>query len=240
MSSDAEAPVLRPWGYRATLIWLLLAAGVSVAVSIAVLVFGGGSLELSGDPLANGPLLAQITLVSTIVQIAMVALAARLAGWRASVYLGWIIPHVGIALVAIAVMAAFVLGYDALTYLLHRDVVTSFQTEAYRSAREAGKLPQLWLSFVVLAPLGEEVMFRGFLFRGWVQSNRDVVPGIALISALWAVIHVQYDWFGILQIFMIGLILGWARWRSGSTLLTFLLHAMINAWATVETLVAIS
>jgi membrane protease YdiL (CAAX protease family) len=240
MSSETAAPVPRPWGYRATLIWLLLTAGVSVVVSTAVLsYFSRASLERSADPLTNGPLLAQITLVSTIVQVAMTALAARLAGWRATEYLGWAVPGAGIALVATAITAVFVLGYDALTYFLHRDVVTSFQTEAYRSAQTAGKVPQLWLSFVILAPLGEELLFRGFLFRGWVQTSRDVVPGIAFISALWAVIHVQYDWFGMLQIFLIGLILGWARWRSGSTLLTFLLHGLINAWAMIETVAAL-
>ena len=60
-----------------------------------------------------------------------------------------------------------------------------------------------------------------------------------VISAAWAVIHVQYDWFGILQIFLTGLLFGWVRWRSGSTLLTFLLHGLMNAWATVETIVKI-
>ncbi len=29
-----------------------------------------------------------------------------------------------------------------------------------------------------------------------------------MISALFAAIHVQYDWFGILQVFLIGLLLG--------------------------------
>jgi len=48
-------------------------------------------------------------------------------------------------------------------------------------------------------------------------------------------LHVQYDWAGMLQIFIVGLFLGWIRWRSGSTLLTFVLHALFNLEATVET-----
>ena len=38
----------------------------------------------------------------------------------------------------------------------------------------------------------------------------------------------EYNWFGLLQVFIIGLLLSWIRWRSGSTLLTMVLHAIAN------------
>ena len=82
-------------------------------------------------------------------------------------------------------------------------------------------------------------MFRGFLFRGWVRSSRSAVPGIVAISALFAAMHVQYDLFGIAQVFLIGLFFAWIRWRSGSTLLTILLHATSNLWATLETMIKV-
>src|ERR1700733_13872685 len=78
-------------------------------------------------------------------------------------------------------------------------------------------------------------MFRGFLFGGFARSERLVWPAIVAISILWAALHLQYDWTGILQIFVIGLFLGWMRWRSGSTLLTFLLHTLFNLEGTLET-----
>jgi membrane protease YdiL (CAAX protease family) len=34
---------------------------------------------------------------------------------------------------------------------------------------------------------------------------------------------------------VIGLFLGWMRWRSGSTVLTFLLHILFNLEGTIET-----
>jgi hypothetical protein len=97
----------------------------------------------------------------------------------------------------------------------------------------------MWLTLVIAAPVGEEALFRGFLYRGWAQSPGAVVPAIVVISAAWAIIHTQYDWFGIVQIFLIGLLLGWVRWRSGSTLLTMLLHGLINAWATIQTMIKV-
>jgi hypothetical protein len=50
-----------------------------------------------------------------------------------------------------------------------------------------------------------------------------------------AIIHLQYDWYVIAQIFVFGLLLGWLRWASGSTILTILLHALINAEGMLET-----
>ena len=67
----------------------------------------------------------------------------------------------------------------------------------------------------------------------------DATPQRLLISALFAAIHMQYDWFGVLQVFFIGLLFGFARWRSGSTLLTILMHVLANLWATVETMIKV-
>jgi membrane protease YdiL (CAAX protease family) len=60
-----------------------------------------------------------------------------------------------------------------------------------------------------------------------------------VISVLWAALHVQYDWTGIAQIFVIGIFLGWMRWRSGSLLLTMLLHALFNLEGMAETILQI-
>ena len=130
-------------------------------------------------------------------------------------------------------------GINYNTYALGRDIVTPFQVDTYRSARDAGMLPLLWFALVIAAPVAEEIMFRGFLFRGWITSERWAIPGILIISALFAAIHIQYDWFGILQVFFIGLLFGLVRWRSGSTTLTILMHVFANFWATVETMIKV-
>ena len=235
-----EAAPPRPWGYAATFAWVLLAAALAVGVSAVVLALTSvGPLEDSADLMSDGPLVSELTFVSTAVEIGVVALAARFAGWRASDYLVLVIPDVRAALTPVVSMAVFLLGYDALTSFLSQDVVSAFQLDTYRSARAAGLLPILWIAFVIVAPLGEEIIFRGFLYRGWARSPRSLAPAIAVISALWAMMHVQYDWLGILQIFLLGLLLGWARWRSGSTLLAVGLHGLANAWAMIETAVTI-
>ncbi len=111
--------------------------------------------------------------------------------------------------------------------------------QSYTTAAAEGWLPALWLAAVIIAPAGEELLFRGFLFRGFVKSGRVVWPGIVVTAVLFAVPHVQYDWVGIAQILVIGLFLGWVRWTSGSVLLTFFLHALFNLEGTIETVLAI-
>jgi membrane protease YdiL (CAAX protease family) len=80
--------------------------------------------------------------------------------------------------------------------------------------------------------LQEELVFRGFFFTGFAPSI-GAWPAIVLTSAVWAGSHGQYEWFFIGEIFALGVLFGWLRWRSGSTLLTFILHACVNGMAVV-------
>jgi uncharacterized protein len=173
--------------------------------------------------------------IANPIMIAIIALAILAARARFADYLALVMPpprYVGIGLVCLVGLIA--IG-DALLYFGGYPLVTPFQVQSYTTAAAQGWLAALWVSAVIIAPAGEEVLFRGFLFRGWARSDRAAWPAIIIISLLWAALHVQYDWTGIVQIFVVGLFLGWIRWRSGSTLLTFFLHALFNVEGTLET-----
>jgi membrane protease YdiL (CAAX protease family) len=62
---------------------------------------------------------------------------------------------------------------------------------------------------------------------------------ILLTALLWALVHVQYDWFVIAQVFCFGVLLGWLRWASGSTVLTMLMHGLINFEGMLETFISL-
>jgi membrane protease YdiL (CAAX protease family) len=188
-----------------------------------------------GAPAHDGALLALVTNVSSPLIIAVLAVAARRARWPVAGYLGLVPFRVGDLLRGIVTLLALFAAFGIAAHLLGRGEVTRFQSDAYASARAAGALPWLWLAAVVLAPAAEEVTFRGFLFRGWARSSRQAGAVILLTAAAWSALHLQYDWFNVLQVFAIGVALGWLRWRSGSTTLTILLHALVNAAAMLET-----
>ena len=92
----------------------------------------------------------------------------------------------------------------------------------------------LWLALVVAAPIFEETFFRGFVFKGFAASPIGPGGAIAVTAALWAMMHTQYDAYGIATVFAIGVLLGVARWRTGSLWVPLAMHGVANVIATVE------
>jgi membrane protease YdiL (CAAX protease family) len=232
------ADAIKPLGRGATFalaVFALLAG--QLAALLALTWWYGQSLLHLPDFSGDGAAIALVIAVSTPVEVGLLALFARRAGASAADYLGLIWPRRGEVVFGVAAMVVMIVAGNALSWLLGRSLVTPFQLEIYKTASAGGWLLWLWLAIVVLTPVGEEILFRGFLFRGWLHSPRDAFAVIVIISLLWALIHVQYDWYTIGQIFIFGLLLGWMRWATGSTLLTILLHALINSEGMIETFV---
>jgi membrane protease YdiL (CAAX protease family) len=59
---------------------------------------------------------------------------------------------------------------------------------------------------------------------------------IVLSSLAWTVLHIQYDLFFLGEVFSIGVLFGYLRYRTGSLWLTILLHGLNNLAATVQTI----
>ena len=84
------------------------------------------------------------------------------------------------------------------------------------------------LVIVLLMPILEELVFRGFLFKGF-ESRLDAFPTIALTAILWAMGHIQYEsYFFIVSICIFGIILGVARWKTKSVYVPIALHVLNN------------
>ena len=81
---------------------------------------------------------------------------------------------------------------------------------------------------IVVGPIGEEVIFRGFLYRGLAASAVGVGGAIAITALAWTASHHDRSWNYLVAGLAFGLILGWCRWRSGTTTLPIVLHAQWN------------
>src|SRR5262249_23449387 len=82
------------------------------------------------------------------------------------------------------------------------------------------------LAAVVLAPLREELVFRG-------MPLPSLIPSVGATAALWisAIVFGGLHWYyGVMTpvIVLFGWVLGWARIASGGLRAPFLLHALIN------------
>ena len=247
MSHDSSAVILPPagtpppWGLLGTIAWGALGVcawfALQFAVIIAVIAWqettAPGTVDM--HKMANdGFLLAFVTIMAAPAWIGVSVLAARLRKWRARDYLAFVQPRRGEVAFGVATLAVLLIASDLFTLLVGREVVPGFMREAYLSARNSGALALFFLAVVIVAPVSEEIAFRGFLFRGLSASWLGVSGTIIATSAGWTAMHVQYDSFTLVQIFLIGLLLGWIRWASGSTLLTIMLHMLANLTACIQ------
>jgi membrane protease YdiL (CAAX protease family) len=232
---------MKPWGRLASfgLGFIAMLAGQIAALFVLGWWLGVG-LSTMPDFSGDGVAVTLIIIVSTPIQLALLAAFAQRSGGSATEYLGLVWPRRSEVVFGVAAIVALIIAGNVLSWLLGKSIVTSFQTDIFRTADAAGWLPALLLlvAVVVVTPIGEETLFRGFLFRGWLRTPGEAWPVIIATSALWAIIHIQYDWYVTGQIFAFGLLLGWMRWATGSTLLTILLHALINMEGMFETFLA--
>jgi hypothetical protein len=226
------------WGYWATAAWAVVAFLVGQLVALAFLVLWKSG-EYYSSAQYDGRMVTLFILISNPITVAILVLAVwRLRGDIAG-YLGLIRAEASYVTTGITLLVVLIAASDALLLVCGQPLVTQFQLQSYISATAEGWRPAMLVAAIIVAPAGEEIMFRGFLFRGLVTSERSGWPAIAIISILWAALHIQYDLFGGAQIFVVGLFLGWVRWRSGSILLTFLLHALFNLEGTLETVLQV-
>jgi len=236
-----------PWGFWATVGFSIVVLGVFVAIQTAVVIpFVLVEMQrrqttspqaLAEDLESNGLLLSLATLFSAPVCIALTALFAKLRRQmppRQYLALNPVSKRT-ILLWCLGILAFMILS-DGLTCLVERDVVPDKMAEAYQTA---GFLPLLWLALVGAAPLFEEIFFRGFLFQGLRYSWLGATGAVVITALVWAGIHMQYDAYQISTIFLGGLLLGAARWKTGSVYTTIVMHAFWNLIATVETAVSV-
>ena len=88
-------------------------------------------------------------------------------------------------------------------------------------------------TIVVLAPLGEEILFRGFLQKKLEESWQDITRAVLVTSLFFAFIHMNPIW--IIQIYLLGVILGYLAWKTGSILTSLVLHSLNNGAALILT-----
>lgn len=234
------------WRFWGTLSWgaLILIMFVTVQ-SITAVVFvllsqqgeSGQLLENFEALAADGDVLSICTLASFIVCCLLIWVAiickrgATLVDYLALRSLSWRYYVLGfVALVFLLI------GIELINWLFDRDSVPEVMKLIYLSADS--KL-LLFLAIVVLAPLFEEVFFRGFLYRGLLlggnqYSQTRVWTTIVITSAVWALIHLQYEAYDMGIIFIMGIVLGVARWLTGSLYLPIFIHAVNNFASTLQ------
>jgi membrane protease YdiL (CAAX protease family) len=129
------------------------------------------------------------------------------------------ILNLGFALLALFYLFNFAYSLALASFNLEREVdIVALLSE----------LSSPWLLFlggVVVAPLVEEVYFRGFVFAG-LRERYGWLHAASISSAMFALLHFQL--WNLLPIFLLGFLFAYLYQRSGSIWPGILLHAAVN------------
>ncbi len=235
-------PHRSPWGFWST---TGLSLGIGVATLVVQIVFAIvwavayvvlGNREALDSLDQNGTFLLACTMVSYPVTLGLTILFIKvrkcdsLAGYLA-------IERVSVRMVLPWLFG--LLGYLALSGAISE----WFDIPIPSSMVELGRSSNVWFMAVVLivaAPIVEELFFRGFVFKGLACSRLGAIGAILLTSLAWVSLHAfQYSWRECAALFILGLILGAARLKTGSVLVPIFLHVVNNGLALVSLMVAI-
>jgi membrane protease YdiL (CAAX protease family) len=219
---------LPPDRYRGPSIVLLLAFAILLAAA-ATLPFAGDAATIV---LGEG----EATLAGAIVIITSTQLALLLVSWAFVLRpnaVAFAVPllgadrlralRVGIGWGVLAWLGAAVVTF-AVVLLLER---VGLDPDEGIAERAIGLL-EPWLvvvAVVVLAPIAEEVFFRGIAFNAWLRERGRRFAYIGS-AALFSVIHASL--VSLLPIFLLGLAFAWAYRRTRSLAAPIAMHATFN------------
>ncbi|AHB50392.1 hypothetical protein W911_15710 [Hyphomicrobium nitrativorans NL23] len=223
-----------PWGPGAAVAIAIVASLAPALIGIAFIagLFEAdmASLENAGS-LASPMLLGQM-IAGQILSLLIIWWAAGRKGQRAQV-LQLSPERETSVLTAVGLGLLLIVAIGPIEVLLYRLADIDLFTDG-RWLLEGLRSPYWWgvvIAAVVLAPLWEEVTFRGFLLSALAKTRLGFWPAAAISAALWTALHAGYSWPGLVSVFLAGLGLSWIMKRTGSMRAVVIAHAVINAFA---------
>lgn len=141
--------------------------------------------------------------------------------------LGWVAAGVGLSLVA---------GWMLLPITELAKLNGSAQ-EVVRQFEHANgiEVPLFALGVVLLAPLAEELLFRGILLRSFARRT-DPARAVFATALIFALVHVIGDpdtYYYVPAFLLLGLVSGWRAMRTGNLSQSIMLHVGFNLLASL-------
>jgi uncharacterized protein len=238
-------PTQRPpriWKFWGTLFWGLFVFAAMFVGQVAVVAYfvlrQDGPIDVAAaiHVLGNGLTISISVLMGLPAVLLALWVAIRLSHTPFADYLALRWTSWSNVLIGIVALVVVVMGWDLVSRLTGREVTPGFMGDVLQSARADNALWLLVIAFCVAAPVTEEFFARGFLYRGWSETVLRPGGAILLSTLVWTALHLQYDWFFLGEVFSIGLLLGYLRYRSNSIWLTVVLHGLNNLAAVVQTM----
>ena len=216
------------WGMGDAIITLVGALGLSLVVSLSL-------MSQNVDPENSWGLLIAFS-APWVALAGWPILATKLKGNGPNIDLGLIAPRTHLRLGFVAGLASLVIAS------LMAVIVTRFTGPLSSTAGDIG-LNQSGIVLVIFvlcamfgAPIVEEIAFRGMLYGALAKAHINEHLVVLITALVFALFHFEPKRFLIL--FVIGIILGEVRRRTGSTSAAIVAHVVNNAPAAIFILIS--
>lgn len=215
LTEPGERPAV-PWSLKETWLGLLLMVFVILGMAVLAAFLPSGSLWQSAALVLMEPML--------LLPVAVV-LGRRRISWKHLGFRRFAWDGLALGCGLVIVIYPLIILHNLLLVQLGVETQGDSILDLYR---ELGAPAALLVAGILLAPVVEEIFFRGFLFPG-LRERYGWVRAMLLSAAIFAVFHLQ--WVALIPTFLLGCMLAYLRHRTDSLWPGILLHFTINGVA---------
>lgn len=227
---DQKPREARIWGPIASILW---AGGSQVAMFagmfIAIFAIAAG-MKIMKAPVTSAAFeefVQPAMIFGQFVAVAIVLLAVRLSRTRIADYLALVRPRNVDIRVILAGLLTLALPWIVMYGISPLIGVDLAHPDSTRIPESVLAISLMLFSMAIMAPVMEEMVWRGFAQRGLQRWGTAVA--LVLPAVIWSLSHFgDKTWLGLVEITIVGLVWGWIRHRTGSVYPTLLLHFLNN------------
>ncbi len=237
-------PVKKMWGPVSAVvltIFIYLATQIVTEVIILLYTNSKGWSTSTAQAWLTSSVLAQFFMIFLIEALVVLAVYGVLKLRRLSMKaIGLVKPHAKEALYALIGFGIYFLAYIAIFFVVQKLVpqinLDQKQEIGFETAKSTKDMIFVFLSLVILPPIAEEILVRGFLYTG-LRTKLKFIPAAIITSILFAMAHLQFGsgapllWAAAIDTFTLSMVLVYLRETRNSLTASIILHMLKNGMA---------
>lgn len=196
---------------------------IALALGVFISLFGVNTGDLANELDGTVPQFIYILSVQALsIWLLYQFMKRRRTPWSA---IGWVKPRLRDVAYALGGFAVYFVGYAFIVATLVEKYLPidtdQRQQLGFDTSVVGPELVFIFMSLVILPPLVEEILVRGFLFTG-LRNKLPLFSAAIVTSIVFAVAHLQWGsetpllWSAAIDTFVLSMVLVYVRHRSGS------------------------
>lgn len=226
--SNSEAPVnWTPVEALCITVTIYFLSQVITAIGIGIIGGANGLDTVQLNAKIDGSVVLQsgrvLSVEAITIGMLLLFLKQRQTAWRA---IGWVKPKlhdIGYALIGFGIyFTVYALAvFNIIRYYFPQIDTNQTQELGFNTSAAGPDLILIFLCLVILPPVIEEILVRGFLFTG-LKAKLPLITAAIVTSLVFAAAHLQWGndkpllWTAAADTFVLSMVLVWLRQKTGS------------------------